>query len=79
MKLCYWFPYEAKKGNQRGDQRVLFSMNLPTHCHKTMGGQFHGSMTCRMLYAHSIEAPIGALLISREKHYGSFPLCQGYA
>ncbi len=39
---------------------VLFNRNLPTRCHKT---------SFKVLCAYSIGAPIGAGLISREKHH----------
>ncbi len=49
---------------------VLLNRNLPTRCHKTSLRAFV-LLTCRMLFAHSIGAPIGAGKISWEKHYHS--------
>ncbi len=72
---------------------VLFNRNLPTRCHKTSlrafvswiagmalcmatyGGTW--SLTCRMSCAYSIGAPIGAGLISREKHYDPLRFDEG--
>ncbi len=67
---------------------VLLNRNLPTRCHETSLRAFiswiagmvlsmRWSLTCRMLCAYSIGAPIGAGQIYREKHYHSFHILIG--
>ena len=55
---------------------VLFNRNLPTHCHNTSLRAFVswivGMALSMRLCAYSIGSPIGAGLISREKHYHPF-------
>ncbi len=70
--------YHRQKGELLSYRVIVrFNRNLPTRCHKTslrafvswIAGMALRSLTCRMLCAYSIRAPIGAGLISREKHY----------